>query len=453
MDAVGGDPKARFPVPAPAAQEQAIEKVRDVFQRDYAASARGVQKSDLARQLLEQAEKTADALDRWALLSESARLAIEAGDTDLAFTAVESMWRDYQVDRTQVAADVLGRLSKKVPSTASGGFVRRCLELVRDLHGTQSDAVDTQKILALAAASAKKTGDLDLQAEVSRVIHRDKERQRAAREIKTLRARVEAEPNDADLNLQLGRLLCLKWCDWRTGVGFVEKGGDQALASLARAEAAGVAKADTQGALADAWWSWAESQRSPWKQLGLARAAVHYAEVLNDREGLDRARVENRLAEAMEAGGGTGEQAFLADIKESAVAGAANGFTKNGTFNGIAFTCRGKPYPKSVFAHPSDGGTAKVAFRMPPGVRRLRGSVGIFSLATAPPSQQPGSAITFRAVVDGEPVWVSPPLSKRDQAVVFDVDLRGSRVLELQTSSMGSANMGWGAWLDPVIIK
>jgi len=246
-------------------------------------------------------------------------LAIEAGDTDLAFTAVESMSRDYQVDCKQAAAEVLPRLAKKVSPAASGGFARRCLELMRDVHGAQSDAVDTQKILALAAASAKKPGDLDLQTEVSRVIHRDKQRQRAAREIETLRASVEAEPNDADLNLQLGRLLRLKWCDWRTGVGFVEKVGDQPLASLASAEVTGVDKADTQEALADAWWSWAESQRSPWKKLGLARAAVHYAEVLNDREGLDRDRVENRLAEAMEAGGGTGEQAFLADIKESAV--------------------------------------------------------------------------------------------------------------------------------------
>lgn len=453
LDATGDDPKARFPVPATAAQERAVEKVRDVFKRDYAASARGVRKSDLARQLLDQAGKTADPLDRWALMSESLRLASDAGDTDLAFTAVESMSRDYQVDRVQAAADVLAKLSKKVSPAASGGFARRCLELVRDVQGAENDAVDTQKILALAAAIAKKTDDLDLQAEVTRASQRDKERQRTARDLETLRARVQAEPHDADLSLQLGRMLCLKCGDWRSGVDFVEKGGDQSLAALARAEAASVEKADTRQALADGWWSWAEAQRSPWRQLGLARAAVHYAEVLNELEGLDRARVENRLAEAMEAGGGTGERAFLADIKESAVAGAANGFTKNGTFNGVVFTCRGKPYPKSVFAHPSDGGTAKVAFRMPPGSRRLRGSVGIFSLATTPPSQQPGSAITFRAVVDGEPVWVSPPLSKRDQAVAFDVDVRGGRVLELQTSSMGSANTGWGAWLDPVIIR
>ena len=154
IGAIGADPKARSPVPATDAQEHAVERVRDVFKRDYVSSARSTQKADLARQLLEQAGKTADALDRWALLSESTRLAIEAGDTDLAFTAVETTSRDYQVDRARTVTDVLVRLAKKIPPAASAAFARKCLVVVRDTQVAVNYDGVAQKILALAAASA-----------------------------------------------------------------------------------------------------------------------------------------------------------------------------------------------------------------------------------------------------------------------------------------------------------
>jgi hypothetical protein len=205
--------------------------------------------------------------------------------------------------------------------------------------------------------------------------------------------------------------------------------------------------------LADAWWDWAESQKPPWKLAAQARAVFLYARVVDDLQGLDKARVEKRIATVAAAGGGTGQTMFLADLEEAEVKGVINNFfSKNGTL-GAAFTVSGKPYPKAVMALPDSNATSTVAYRLPAGVVRARGRVGIFTPKYAKPTDQPAAPIAFQLVADGEIVWSSPPLNKRDDTATFDVAIRNAAKLELLTTCTGHNNNAWAAWLDPVIVK
>ena len=61
--------------------------------------------------------------------------------------------------------------------------------------------------------------------------------------------------------------------------------------------------------------------------------------------------------------------------------------------------------------------------------------------------------MTFQLVADGEIVWTSPPLKKRDDTAAFDVAIRNASKLELNTTCTGLNNNNWGAWLDPAIVK
>ena len=142
-----------------------------------------------------------------------------------------------------------------------------------------------------------------------------------------------------------------------------------------------------------------------------------------------------------------------ADLEEAEVKGVINNFfSKNGTL-GAAFTVSGKPYPKAVMALPDSNATSTVAYRLPAGVVRARGRVGIFTPKYAKPTDQPAAPIAFQLVADGEIVWSSPPLNKRDDTATFDVAIRNAAKLELLTTCTGHNNNAWAAWLDPVIVK
>ena len=163
--------------------------------------------------------------------------------------------------------------------------------------------------------------------------------------------------------------------------------------------------------------------------------------------------MEKRISQVAAAGGGTGETTFLADIPEAEVKGVTNNyFSKNGTL-GTSFTVSGKQFPKAIMALPDANSTSTVAYRLPAGVVRARGRVGIFTPPHAKPADQPAAPLAFQLVADGEVAWSSPPLKKRDDTAAFDVAIRNASKLELRTICTGHNNNGWGAWLDPEIVK
>ena len=161
--------------------------------------------------------------------------------------------------------------------------------------------------------------------------------------------------------------------------------------------------------------------------------------------------LEKRIASLSGSGPGSGETVALADLQELETAELYSGVTKNGTFNGQAYTCGGVEYTKGIYTPPKTQSTAMIAFRPPAGARRLRGGAGVFSMAGK--DNQPGSAITMEIAIDGDVVWKSPALVAREQMARFDVPLNNGSRVELRTRTAGNNASCWGAWLDPVFVK
>ena len=178
---------------------------------------------------------------------------------------------------------------------------------------------------------------------------------------------------------------------------------------------------------------------------------LFYNQAVVGLEGLERAVLEKRIAAISASGAGTGQAVALADLQELETADVYSGVTKNGTFNGQSYTCGGLEYSKGIYTPPKAQSTAMIAYRAPPGARRLKGGAGVFSLAGK--DNQPASAMTMEIAVDGEVVWRSPAFTAREQAARFDVPLNNATRVELRTRAAGSNASCWGAWLDPVFVK
>ena len=442
----------RIPVPSADARRTSAARVKEIYADDYAAAGPPAKKAEFAKRLVEQARSTADHADRWTLLTEALRLATEAGDVATALPLIDRFPTEFAVERHASRLEALTRLATKSSGPTADEVASACLEVARDADkGGEEELV--AKAVTLASGIARKTKNAGLLADATRLQQKAKERQKVAKELEPLLEKVRASPADPEANLEAGRVLCLKADRWRDGLAMLAKGSDPALARIAATEAADPKAPTDLIRLADAWWDWADSQKPPWKLPAQTHAVSIYGRVVNDLQGLDKARVEKRIATVAAAGGGTGQMMFLADLQEAEVKGVVNNFfSKNGTL-GKPFTVGGKPFPKAVMALPDSRATATVAYRLPAGVVRARGRVGIFTPDHAKPADQPSAPMTFQLVADGEVVWTSPPLGKRDDTAAFDVAIRNASKLELNTTCTGLNNNNWGAWLDPAIVK
>ena len=446
------NPDMRKPIPPEELRQASLVRIREIFADDYASATLPAQKRELAIRLLRQADETKDSSDRWVLLAEALRLATDVGDVATATTLIDRIPTEYAVERNASRLEWLSRLAAKVAPAQAIDLARKCLDFARSLDDAENQE-QAAKAIVLGSALAKKAKDIATIAEAQRLSAKQKERQKVSKELEPILFKLASDPNASDVNLEAGKLLCLRAGRWAEGLPLLKKGSDPQLARIADMELAPPSSARDRVQAGDAWWDWAESQKGVFKSAAQAVAAKHYSTALPSTEGLDRARLEKRINTTAAVGGGTGETIVLALLREIEVTGVANGFSKNGTFNGQPFMCRGSKYPSAIFTHPSDKSTAKIVFRIPAGARRLRGIAGVFSLDNTPAGQQPGSPIVMAAVADGEVVWNSPQFTRRDQLVAFDLDIRGVVQLELHTTSIGAATTSWGAWLDPVLVK
>lgn len=442
----------RLPIPDAAASRKSLERVRDIFSGEYAAATTPQKRSELAKRLAAQIATTDDPVDRWTLLSEALRLATDGGDTSTALPIIDRIPNEFDVERNASRLEALSRLAGKSTPATAGDVGEAALKLARDAEEAGDDDLSA-KAITLGMTLARKAKNADVLADATRLQQLAKDRQRLSRELDPVRKKLADDPANPELNLDAGRILCLKADRWDEGLPLLARSSDAALARLARNEVRMPTSANAVIMLADGWWDWAEGQKPPWKLPAQSHAAELYGRVVNDLQGLERARVEKRISQVAATGGGTGETAFLADIPEAEVKGVTNNFfSKNGTL-GTSFTVSGKQFPKAIMALPDANSTSTVIYRLPAGVVRARGRVGIFTPPYAKPADQPAAPLAFQLVADGEVAWSSPPLRKRDDTASFDVAIRNASKLELRTICTGHNNNGWGAWLDPEIVK
>lgn len=280
------DPPARQAPPPATAIKDAEKTVRDLFKDDYAKKSRP-DRLALARTLLESGEKTTDEpATRWVLLVEARDVALQVGDADLAFRAVDALARAFVVRSATLKLEVL--------SKDTGASAERALAVLEE--GIRTNDFDAAaKAAEMGRRLALKASDPGLSARIA-ARGRDAARikTRFARAVKAFDA-LEKNPEDPEANLEVGEYACLVKGDWEEGLKYLARGPESPLTALARKDLAGADAADAQAALGDAWWELGEKQKGEAKTRYFDRAAEWYGRALAGLEGIAKVRLEKRL--------------------------------------------------------------------------------------------------------------------------------------------------------------
>ena len=292
---------SRLPIPEAAAQKSAEKLVRDVFKDDYSRKD-AASRRPLALKLLKQAGESADdPAARFVLLSEARDVAADAGDLRTALSAVQQLAKIYAVNPIASRKQALDRARKAVAPEDLAALAEAYLQTADDAAA----ADDFESALA-AARDAEQTA---VKAKVLPLVTRTRARGKELATLRTESAKIpeawkklETTPEDPEASLTLGRHLCFRKGEWAKGLLLLAAGSDEALKTIARKDLVEPTDAAGQAGLADQWWDLAEKEEGSAAAYVGGRAAFWYERALLQSTGLQRVKIEKRLADLKQRG-------------------------------------------------------------------------------------------------------------------------------------------------------
>ena len=458
----------RGPVPDAAAQQKALVQVKELLKDDYAKATTADGMLALARTLGKLAtEETSDKAARYVLATQGLDYAIKAGDVQLASAFVGGLNTHYQIDAWELKSKTLSQLSHTVKtSQAKAEIARESLELAEQALG--DDRYDAALELALAASTiAGVLHDQPLQDQVKDLRARASKQKLVSDEIKTARAKLATAPDDPEANLIVGRYLCLRKNNWPEGLSLIAKASDATWKELGKQEAAAPQEATDQVKLADLWWDAAakrgEKKDDPWQKPMQARAIYWYRTALPNLSGLTLAKVKTRIGSddslPAEFNDPAVTSVHLDDLNEagsqigygSLGKHGATGYDENNSSEPRRVRLNGSSPDHSLAMHPPLAGMCQVTYKLEGKFRTFTATVGIMD---ARDRRNPASAVAFRVVGDGKPLWTSRPFQRQGESTDCKSGVQGVRTLipggQLRA---GINNAARAVWIDPQVTK
>jgi hypothetical protein len=293
-----GAKSKRLPVPDDATQIKIAKELSAVY--DVAHVKTAAEKVALARQLLEAVQNTrSNPNEQFVLLQQATELAVGAGDAATMVDAVETLVEQFEVEQT----DRIGK-----------GLIE-CANNARSAEHIGSLVVHARRVVEQAALA----GQYELALELADAMHRacqrsqGKEYRKEAAEqrswvqeycrVQKQRARaqaaVDADAQNAEAHLTLGRYYCFVEDDWKRGLPHLAKGTDAELKRMAELELSSPpSDPEEQVKLADAWWKLAQGREGT-ERDALSLRAGHWYELARSKltSALVRLKVEKHLEE------------------------------------------------------------------------------------------------------------------------------------------------------------
>jgi WD40 repeat protein len=290
----------KAPVPAPAALAKGEALIRTLFREDYAkARADPAAARALATTLLREGRRTTeDVTLRYAALRQAHELAARAGDAATALEAAADLARGYSVDGLALKADALVQ-AVKVPQGADAARFLTEQALAVSVEALAAERFETaRQLLDSVRPLAGKNGLL-----AARLGRQTKQVAERAADFERVRPALEAlskDPRDPTARLAVGKFRCLVQGKWDEGLPLLANCGDAHWAGLAKRELAKPSSIAGQLALADGWWDTARGEVGAARHALLQRAYRWYERAFPELEGAARARVRERLIDAVE---------------------------------------------------------------------------------------------------------------------------------------------------------
>ena len=236
LEAQGGAaPVKRAPVPSLSDQRYAEKGIRDLYKDDFAKTS-AQDKLELSRKLSNQADETKDdAVGRYELRVLAIGFAAQSADLKLVLAQHDKLDAEYDGDFKE-----LKRASFNALGTSKNYWINKF-------------AADCKTLL-------------------------DK-------------------PSDPAANLSAGKYLCFSQGDFERGLPLLAKSGQPVLSALASQELPPPDDAVKQNAVAESWWDYGEKSKDKDEKARVIQHALEwYKKALPSFSGLNRAKIENRLA-------------------------------------------------------------------------------------------------------------------------------------------------------------
>jgi hypothetical protein len=307
--ALGPVAQDRSPEPDVNAQKEKLKVVRDLFKDDYAKKSPADQTA-LAKQLISRGLETAnDPGAQYVMLREARDIAAAAGDIETSMRAVDELAKIFAVSPVAFKMAALAKIPSRDPEAARSA--------ARAYLGLVSDAIRTDDYDAAVAAAAK--GDALAKAAQDPLLpQKFAELQKELAGLKSEYQRVKADldkaaPADAEA---VGRYLCFVRGAWDAGLLHLANGAKGPLKGIVDKDLSKPAEALKQLEAGDAWWDLAQKEKSAWRKARMiSRAQFWYESASMSATGLDKVKVDKRLAEIEESQPGAINLFRLIDLK------------------------------------------------------------------------------------------------------------------------------------------
>jgi hypothetical protein len=290
---------SRLPLPSAEQMAAKMAVAREIYEADHKQATTPQAKRDLAREIQQAAMTTTnDDAAKYVLYDLARKIALQAGDVDLALSVASQIDREFEVPTRQTTLATMKELTGgTLALTQRTQLATSAANLATDLVAKR-EFVLAGEAIALAVQAAASLRD----AALRRTILQQRERidtileQYAAIEanLKTL----AADPSDPEANLAAGKFSSLVLEDWPQGLPLLALSGESPFAQPAKLDLESRGNAAQQAEAAEAWLQLADSPHVyiPAHKVALKRRAKQlYAEAIGGLSGLDRVRAEKRL--------------------------------------------------------------------------------------------------------------------------------------------------------------
>lgn len=265
-------PAERLPVPKSAAQTPIANSIRAQYRQDYSSRDAAVHLA-LAQKFQGQvAELGSDPNRQYVLLREARELATNAGNFDAAFSIIDDTARLFTVDADELKVSVL--------SNAMDRSLISKPELLENYLKAGDAALDRGNVqlayqaTVLSREITRAARDPALTQRARAFEMRVHEARRTYEAVLAAARKLNANPDDAQSALLVGRYFCFMQRHWEEGLPLLARGSDARLKELAQKDLDGPPSPEAMADLADAYWDLPDSKQTP--QRASRERAVHW---------------------------------------------------------------------------------------------------------------------------------------------------------------------------------
>lgn len=459
----------RLQLPSEEERTSALADLRKRLQGEYAKAKTASDKASLARQLaVDAGGEQATPIDLATALLEGQRLAAESGELVLALTLIDRIEEKFEVERLPLDVETFAECAKApLPAEKKRPVLQRLYQFAERLIEADQLTIAAE-LLKRTEQPVEAARDKQLAEDFAALRRRGAELYREFKPASESLDRLQESADDPTVNAAAGRYYCLARAQWARGLPLLTKGDDEPLRKLAAEELLPPDQAASQLALADAWWSYAESLFGLPKSNAQLRAGQWYREALRGLQGDDLARADQRVA-ALQLEGlfaldrpqeerplELQETAYLDDLDEEmsfSLHGTLGRHGETGFRASIGlprFLWQGNSPKQALLMHaPPPDGRAYATYYLASAYRRFVGEVGAVETETG---REPASPLIFRVYADNRLLWESSPIKTTNVGHPFDLDVSYVESLRLEVACLGNDAYADAVWLNPRLI-